>query len=260
MEVSFAADRPSGDAIRDRVNALDIGAVAVELAGDRDVLVRFRAADEETHRRVLDALASMGDVRERQFTAIGPTIGSELRQRALLAIGLALILIVAYLTWAFRHVSRPLSSWKYGTVAVVVALFHDIVIPVGVFAALGHYFGAEADTLFVTALLTILGFSVHDTIVVFDRTRENLHNLKKSETFDETVNRSVRETLARSVFTSLTVLIVLAAVYFFGGASTRYFSLTLMIGVFFGTYSSIFVASPLLVMWNDAAHRRARRG
>ena len=256
LEASFTDARPAGEAIRDSVSGLGMGYVGVELAGERDVFLRLRSVDEQEHQEILHALAALGAVREKQFTTIGPTIGRELKNRALLALALALALIVLYITWAFRQVSRPLSSWKYGVVAVVVALFHDIIIPTGAFALLGHFAGAEADALFITALLTILGFSVHDTIVVFDRTRENLRTLEKSEAFEAIVNRSVHETLARSLFTSLTVLLVLTAIFFLGGASTKYFALTLMTGVFFGTYSSIFVASPLLVMWNDFAKKR----
>ncbi len=251
----FADARPSAEAMRDAMSGLGLGSVAVELAGDRDAFLRFRSVDEAGHQAIVRALAGPGAVQEKQFTTIGPTIGKELKNRALIALALALALIVLYITWAFRHVSRPLSSWKYGSVAVAVALFHDIIIPTGAFALLGRFAGVEVDALFVTALLTILGFSVHDTIVVFDRTRENLRNLKKPEPFDETVNRSVNETLARSVFTSLTVLLVLAAIFFLGGASTKYFALTLIIGVLFGTYSSIFVASPLLVMWYAVAKK-----
>ena len=133
-------------------------------------------------------------------------------------------------------------------------LFHDVIIPTGVFAVLGHFLGAEVDTLFVTALLTVLGFSVHDTIVVYDRIRENLLKFPR-ETFEEVVNRSVNQTAVRSVNTSLTVLLVLLATFFFGGESVKYFVLTLIIGVVFGTYSSIFIASPLLVIWNRAAKK-----
>jgi len=255
LAVSFADARPSAEAIRDKLAGIGQGGISVEFAGDRDAFLRFHSVDEAGHQEILRALASEGPVQEKKFTTIGPTIGKELKNRALAALALALALIVLYITWAFRHVSRPLSSWKYGTVAVGVALFHDIIIPTGAFSLLGYFAGAEVDALFVTALLTILGFSVHDTIVVFDRTRENLRNLKKPELFEETINRSVNETLARSVFTSFTVFLVLAAVFFLGGASTKYFALALIIGVLFGTYSSIFVASPLLVIWNTFAKK-----
>ncbi|MEK7076933.1 MAG: protein translocase subunit SecF, partial [Patescibacteria group bacterium] len=152
--------------------------------------------------------------------------------------------------WAFRHVSEPVSSWKYG-VAAVIALIHDVTIPTAVFAVLGKFSGVPTDALFITALLTIMGFSVHDTIVVFDRTRENLRKLKGSEEFSVVVNRSVNETFTRSINTSVTILLALVAIVVFGGESVRYFSLALIIGIGFGTYSSIFIASPLLVIWND---------
>ena len=186
---------------------------------------------------------------ERRFDAIGPNIGAELRRRSLIALGLAIIGIVVYIALAFRHVSKPVSSWKYGVVAII-ALVHDVTIPTGVFAVLGHFRGVEVDTLFINALLTILGFSVHDTIVVFDRIRENLRKLKSAEQFSATVNRSIRETFTRSINTSVTVLLVLGIVFFLGGETTRSFAFALILGIFFGTYSSIFIASPLLVLWN----------
>ena len=151
-----------------------------------------------------------------------------------------------YIAWAFRKVSRPIASWKYGAGAVI-ALVHDILITIGFFSILGHYFGVEVGVPFVAALLTILGFSVHDTIVVYDRTRENLLRSSAKESFPEIVNRSLNETLVRSINTSLTVIITLLAIYIFGGDSIRHFSLALLIGVSFGTYSSIFIASALLV-------------
>ena len=158
-------------------------------------------------------------------------------------------MIVIYIAFVFRGVSRPLSSWKYGVVAII-ALFHDIIIPAGLFAYLGYFHGVEIDTLFVTALLTILGFSVHDTIVVFDRIRERLNSSQVKESFENTVEWSIRSTMTRSINTSLTVLLVMAALFFLGGDTTKFFSLAILVGVFFGVYSSIFIASALLVSWN----------
>lgn len=258
LEASFAAERPAAEDLRNDAEKIGVENPLIQFSGERDVIMRFRAADEETHRSLAASIAARGGA-EKQFFAIGPTIGAELKRRAVMAVALALAGIILYLTWAFRHVSRPLASWKYGTVAVVVALFHDVVIPLGAFSALGRFAGAEADTLFVTALLTILGFSVHDTIVVFDRTRENLRALSRAETFGETVNRSVNQTMTRSVMTSFTVFLVLAAILYLGPASTRYFAFTLMVGVVFGTYSSIFVASPFLVLWDRWQQQRMDR-
>ncbi len=185
------------------------------------------------------------EIIEKRFESIGPVIGGELKKKSVRAIALVLIGIVLYVGWVFRKVSRPVSSWKYGIIALV-ALFHDIIITLGVFSILGHFYGIEVGMPFVVALLTILGYSVNDTIVVFDRTRENL--LRSAwDDFEEVVNRSVNETLIRSVNTSLTTLVVLLAVYFFGGATIQYFILALIIGIVAGTYSSIFIASPLLV-------------
>ncbi len=170
---------------------------------------------------------------------------------------MVLLLIIIYIAFAFRKVSRPVASWKYG-VAAVIALFHDVFIPTGIFSILGHYFGVEIDLLFVTGLLTILGFSVHDTIVVFDRIRENLRK-GVGKNFEETVNVSINQTIVRSINTSLTVFLTLLAIYIFGGASVKYFALLLMIGIFFGTYSSIFVASSLLVSWEAWRQERIAR-
>ncbi|MDP1709551.1 MAG: protein translocase subunit SecF [Candidatus Komeilibacteria bacterium] len=195
-----------------------------------------------------------GIVVEDQFESIGPTVGKELLRRSIYSILAVLSAIIIYIAWAFRKVSQPVSSWKYG-VAAVIALTHDVVIPCGIFAVLGHFWGVEIDILFITALLTMLGFSVHDTIVVFDRTRENLARARHQGSFEETVNQSVNETIRRSINTSMTAFLALLAMYLFGGDSVKYFVLALMMGIIFGTYSSIFIASPLLVVWNNWSHR-----
>lgn len=221
--------------------------VIAQTAGEDSTLMRLPSISEEIHQTIARGLSTLGKFEELRFETVGPTVGQELKQRSLLALALVLAAIIIYISWVFRRVSKPVASWKYGLVAVA-ALFHDVVIPIGVFAVLGKYFDIKIDILFVTAALTVLGFSVHDTIVVFDRIRENL--IKRPEkTFEATINKSVNETLARSINTSLTALIVLMAVFIFGGASIKYFVLMLILGIVFGTYSSIFIASPLLVSW-----------
>lgn len=188
-------------------------------------------------------------VSQERFSAIGPTVGSQLATNAVWGILAVVIAIILFVTFAFRKVSEPVSSWVYGSTAIV-ALIHDILLPTGVFAVLGYTMGAQVDLLFVMALLAILGFSVNDTIVVFDRIRENLregYEGSEEDTFAETVGLSLEQTYARSINTSLTTLVVLAALFLLGGESTELFSLTLLIGVIAGTYSSIFLASPLLV-------------
>ena len=206
-------------------------------------IIRLPDISEERHQELFSALRAekKESVEELRFDSIGPIVGAELRRNALIALLFAMGGIILYIAWAFRKVSKPISSWLYGVIAIV-ALLHDIAIPAGVFA----FLQIEIDMLFVSALLTILGFSVHDTIVVFDRVRENLRK-GGSDSFADLVNHSVNETLIRSLNTSLTVIMVLVAILFFGGDSTFYFVLALLIGIITGTYSSIFIASPLLV-------------
>lgn len=254
MEVHLSGTRPDVSVMSDAVGKVLNEPSHVQPLGDRAYIIRTKFIDEATHQKILvefKKIPNVGDIREERFETIGPTVSSELQRRAMWSIVMVLGAIVLYIAWAFRQVSHPLPSWKFGVVAVV-ALLHDVIIPAGVFAVLGHYLGYEVDTLFVTALLTILGFSVHDTIVTFDRVREHLRLTPKAD-FSELVDQSVSETIGRSINTSMTVLLVLLAVYFFGGASISQFTLVLILGVIFGTYSSIFIACPLLVVWNKLA-------
>lgn len=245
LEIEYQTSRPENSIIQDRLSALNFGSISLQPTGDKGLIVRLRNLTEDEHQKILSALLSTGAFNEVRFDSIGPVIGKELRQKSWMAVGLVVIMIILYITFAFRKVSRPVSSFKYGLMAVV-ALVHDVTMPAGVFAILGRFLGLEIDILFITALLTILGFSVHDTIVVFDRIRENLRK-GMGKDFEETVGLSINQTITRSINTSLTVLLVLLAIFFFGGETTKFFALALIIGVFFGTYSSIFLASPLLV-------------
>lgn len=254
IEVEFSQARPEVKAAKDNLATLNLGDVALQPTGERGLMVRLKDLDETAHQQVLQSLNKLGELEEKKFDSIGPVVGEELKSRAYLAILTVLILIVIYIAFAFRKVSRPVASWKYG-LAAIIALFHDIFIPTGIFSILGHYLGVEIDLLFVTGLLTILGFSVHDTIVVFDRIRENLRK-GVGNNFEDTVNISINQTMTRSINTSLTVFLTLLAIFIFGGESVKYFSLLLMIGVFFGTYSSIFVASSLLVTWEAWRQKR----
>lgn len=185
---------------------------------------------------------------ETQINTVGPTLGQELKQKAGLAIIAVVLAILAFIAFSFREVSRPVSSWKYGVIAMVT-LLHDIIVPTGVYVLLSYFYGAEVDTLFVISLLTILGISISDKIVVFDRIRENL-KAGKIKDFNEVVGMSLRQTFTRSINTSVTVVLALAALYFYGPVTTKFFALTLIVGMIVGTYSSIFVASPLLTVWN----------
>ena len=247
LELKFA-DRPTNQEIQEKLAGLGLGEVIIQPAGERGVILRLKEIDEPTHQQILQALAN-NDRRpeEMSFEAIGPIIGEELKSKTILAVVLALLAITFYIALAFRKASGlgRVSPFQYG-LASLAALFHDILIPVGVFAVLG----VEIDVSFVAALLTVLCFSVHDTIVVFDRVRENL--LKHANpSFEETINQSLNQTLGRSINTVLTVLLTLLALYFFGGETLKPFTLALIIGITSGAYSSIFIASPLLISWQN---------
>lgn len=252
LEVSYQNQRPTITQVEDSLANVGLESLKIQPSGDKGYFLRFEEVDEPTHQEILQKLGEIqvngltdNQFTEQRFEAIGPTIGSELKSKAIEAIIVVLIFIILYIAYAFRKVSKPVASWKYG-LAAIIALVHDILIITGIFAALGHFGIVEIDSLFVTALLTILGFSVHDTIVTFDRTRENLFR-NQDKTFDEIVNISVNQTIVRSINTSFTTLLVLLAIYFFGGKSINHFILALILGVIIGTYSSIFIASPLLL-------------
>lgn len=218
---------------------------SVQASQDSTYLLRFKHLDKDQNEKFKQALGK--DVVEKRYESVGPTIGKELTRKAFLAVIIASLAIVAYIAWSFRHVPKPYSSWKFG-VSAVIALLHDAFVVIGLFSLLGHFYHVEIDALFVTALLTVIGFSVHDTIVVFDRVRENLPKMPK-QSFSQVVDFSLGETLVRSLNTSLTVVLTLTALLLFGGQSIRWFIVALLVGILSGTYSSIFNAAPLLVLW-----------
>ena len=251
LQVTYATVPPPVKEIQQVIAPLKLGEIRIQSTGATGYIIRARALANDEHNQVVAILGGLGTVHEDRFTTVGPTIGSELLQKAWIAIALVVLCTILFIAWAFRGVSKPVQSWKYGIVAIIT-LLHDILVPAGLFAVLGHFVGAEVDALFIVALLTILGISINDTIVVFDRIRENLRineDRGRREEFDEVVGRSITQTIVRSINTSMTVVIVLAALYFFGPEATKYFSLTLIVGMIAGTYSSIFLASPLLVVW-----------
>jgi len=251
MEVGFTNGRPSNEAIQNALKSFNLGDIIIQPTGGPSgypgVIMQFKGVDEATHQQILAELNKLTPVAEKGFQYIGPSIGQELRNKTELAIVLALLAITLYIAFVFRKVSRPVSSWKYG-ITSLIALFHDILIPLGVFSVLGRLYNVEITIPIVAALLTILGFSVHDTIVIFDRIRENILR-KGMGQFEDTVNWSLNQTLGRSISTVLTVEFVLVSLYFLGGETLKYFALALIIGITSGAYSSIFIASPLLVSW-----------
>ena len=259
FEVGYPNGRPSIEAFKAKVDSLNwVGTLSQETGTD-GFIVRTKALSEPERQQLVSTVSDSGQtkIEERRFTAIGPTIGAELKSKAGWAVLLVIVAIVLYVAFAFRGVSHPVSSWVYGFVAII-ALVHDVLIPTGVYVALGKFnIDMQIDVLFITAILTILGFSVHDTIVVFDRTRENL-KLRTWKEFETTVGHSVSQTFTRSINTSLTVLLVILTLYFVGGATTKNFALTLAVGISVGTYSSIFLASPLLVAIEEYQRKKKK--
>lgn len=254
-QVSFVENAPSTEEVKSVLSDGGFDEVVVQSAGEKEMIIRTPPQEKEEHDKLLKTLSDKyPGAKEDQFTSIGPAIGQELAGKAAWQLLLVSLGIILYIAYAFRKVTRPVSSWRFGW-AAIVALIHDLLIVVGVFAVLGKFNGVEIDGLFVTALLTVLGFSIHDTIVVFDRIRENLR-LRAGQSLSEIINSSISQTLVRSVNTSLTVVFVLVALLLFGGESIRYFVLALLIGMIAGTYSSIFIASPLLLAWYNWDMRR----
>ncbi len=233
----------------------DMKGATVNRTQQGNFLQRLKTIDDDTHKKLLAHLKSaLGPVNEVQYTTIGPTVGSTLKRRAAMAIVAASLGIILYLAWAFRKIPRKYSPWKFGVVAVAT-LLHDVMVTVGVFVILSYYTNFEVDTLFVTALLTILGYSVNDTIIIFDRIRDNLFFQERREDFAAIANRSVQQGWKRSCYTSFATLIMLFSLFLLGSESIRWFVLTLIVGIILGTYSSIFVATPLLVYWNKRSDR-----
>jgi len=248
IEIVFDGQRPSPDEIKTIVSSVHgTNDISVSPESEKGAIVRLNNVDEQVHQAILGAVSDkFGKITENRFDSIGPTIGAELERKSITAIIILLLAIIVYIAIVFRKLSSVLSPWAMGF-AAIAGLVHDILIPAGLFALLGRYLNVEITSVFVAAALTILGFSVSDSVVVFDRVRENVLRFGARENFGETVHRSVLQTLVRSINTTLTVLLSLIAIYFFGGESVKYFALALIVGFFCGAYSSIFIASPILV-------------
>lgn len=251
VQTTYGQGRPSVQVLQSALDGAGFSGYSLREANQNDYILRagnMTAAERAALPQTL-SIEGRYPATVAQLTEVGPTIGKELRNKSLVALALVLFSILLFIAFAFRKVSKPVSSWVYGLIALVT-LMHDVIVPVGFFAALGYFAGAQVDTLFVTAILTVLGFSVHDTIVVFDRVRENLRvnqDKGRKEDFAETAGHSLNQTFVRSINTSLTVLITLMVLFFVGPTATRDFALTLLVGIIAGTYSSVFLATPLLV-------------
>jgi preprotein translocase subunit SecF len=243
------------DEARAIIEKLKIKDVVLQVAGENNLIIKTGVLEQKEVDKIKEKLAEkFGQPEEVRYENIGPIIGKELAKKALWAVILASIGIIVYIAYAFGRVPKPASSWRFG-ICAVIALIHDVLITIGVFSVLSHFGKVEIDGYFITALLTIMGFSVHDTIVVFDRIRENLLRFSKLS-FTQVINESITQTITRSINTSLTVLLVLSGLYLLGGVSIKNFALALLIGIVAGTYSSIFIASPLLIIWQNIIEKR----
>ena len=268
-EVVYQSERPAPEILNESLNTLGIGSILLQPTGELGYLVKTRDLTEAEHASLFAALSLGGEftAEEASFTSVGPSVGKELVRKSIFLVILVSLGIIGFIAFAFRKVSSPhglvtqaVPSWKYGLIAVAT-LFHDVILPIGLFVLLSRFFGAELDTLFVVAILTILGLSVSDTIVIFDRIRENLKRqaeLKARAPFSETVGKSLGQSYVRSISTSLTVILVLLALFFFGPVSTKYFALMLTAGMLVGTYSSICLASPLLVLVEERQRKKVK--
>lgn len=247
LEVEYSLVRPEQSAVEDSIKELNIGSVLIQPMGDMGYSIKARDITDQEKNIILSVLGP--DVEEVGFTSIGPSVGAELVRKSIISFILVSLGIIFWIAYSFRKVFKVVSSWKYGIIAVI-ALIHDVVISAGVFSLVSHFMKGEVDTLFVVAILTVLGLSVSDTIVIFDRIRENIR-ISQSKTFEEIVGSSIGQIYPRSIATSLTVIIALVSLIVFGPNSTKMFAITLTVGMFFGTYSSIFLASPLLIVFKD---------
>jgi preprotein translocase subunit SecF len=251
LEVEYSLNRPESSIIEDSIKDTGIGSVLIQPMGEMGYSIKARDITDSEKKAVLEALGS--DAKETSFTSIGPSVGKELVRKSIICFILVSLGIIFWIAYSFRKVSKPVSSWKYGIVAVI-ALIHDVIISAGIFSLISHFMGASVDTLFVVAILTVLGLSVSDTIVIFDRIRENIR-INQGKDFSEIVGKSIKQIYPRSIATSLTVMLALLSLVFFGPESTKLFAITLTAGMFFGTYSSIFLASPLLLTIKDLQNK-----
>ena len=249
LQVSYPSGVPALADIQKEISVVPLGPVSVRASGTNAVSIRTRNLTPEEHTAILTVLSQNASTTELAYTSVGPTLGGQFTNKAMWAILAVVLAIILYIAFAFRKVSRPVPSWGYG-LTVIACLVHDLLIPAGFFAVLAHFTGAEVDALFVTALLALLGYSVNDTIIIFDRIREHLAINEKTgnkEEFETTVGKSISETMTRSINTSLTVVLALLSLVVLGAPATRVFSLVMLVGVIAGTYSSILLAAPLLI-------------
>ena len=254
LETEFLKNRPERGVISERLNNLNLGQISISEAGERGLILKMPEISEESHQEILAELRKSGELEEKRFDSIGSVLGSELKRKSITAIVIALILISVYLAIVFSRVGGIVAPWVLA-LGAIIALIHDLLLPIGVFSWLGKFKGAVIDASMIAAALAILGYSINDTVVVYDRIRENILSTSGGSAiggrnFNDIVRKSVQQTLVRSINTTLTTLFAVLAIYIFGGASLKNFSLALIIGIASGAYSSIFVASPILMIFH----------
>jgi len=246
LEIEFEK-RPENPAIQEKLKDLNLGEITTQPTGQNGVILRIKEINEASHEDLLSKLGEISKVKEQRFENIGPVVGKELRQKTITLIIVSLLSLLVYIAIAFSKVSRPISSWQYGIISILTLSF-DVLVAIGIFTLLEKFYQVQLSIPIVTALLTILGYTINDKVIVFDRIRENILKGQK-KTFEETVNFSLNQTLTRSLSTGTCTLLVLLFIFLFGGETLKYFSLILIVGIIVGTYSSLFLATPILVGW-----------
>jgi preprotein translocase SecF subunit len=246
LEVEFE-ERPENLTISEKLKNLNLGEITIQPTGEKGVILKMKALEESIHQEILQYLRELSPAREIRFESIGPVIGKELRQKTIILVIVSLFSLLIYIAVSFRKVTHPFSGLQFGMVAVAV-LFFDVLMPIGVFAFLGKLYNAQLGIPIIAALLTILGYTINDKVVVFDRVRENFLRMRGAD-FNTLLDRSLNETLLRSVSTGSCTLLVLFFIFLLGGETLKYFALTLIIGIIAGTYSSIFLVGPILLLW-----------
>ncbi len=250
LELSYQTERPSTQEIKEKLSPLGLGEVSVQPTQEKGVILRMKDISEDTHQAILEKL---GEIQELRFESVGPTIGQELKQKTKIVTALSLLAMVFYIALAFRQVSRQVKSWHLGIVSLII-LSHDILMPLGIFSVLGKIYNVQITIPVIIALLTVVGYAINNVVVVFDRIRENILR-KAAISFDDTVNVAINQTLVRQLNTSLTTLFPLIFIFLLGGDVLKYFALALILGISFGTYSSIFLAGPILTAWQQWSRR-----
>ncbi len=258
LRATYSDQRPDAQELSGKMSDLGLNDFSIRFSGENEIIIRMPEVAQEMKDKVSGIFYNMENIEKGSigFESVSPVVGDESKARATKAIIFSIFAIIFYVAFAFRKISRPVKSWQYG-IATVVALVHDVLIPIGIFAVLGKFWGVEFSIPILTALLTILGYSVNDTVVVFDRIRENLIR-GAGETFGDVIDKSLNQTLGRSFNTVFTTLLALFAIFFFGGQSLTYFSLALIFGISFGAYSSIFLASTLIAQVYSFNQRKFR--